>query len=98
MMSIVVLLDFKVKPDGVEDSIQLFKKILPDTRAYPGCEGVDVYNNADDPTNIILYERWQSKEHYQKYLAWRTQTGFMDTFGAKLAGAPTIRYFNRRDA
>jgi quinol monooxygenase YgiN len=97
-MSIVVLLDFRVKPDVVEESLQLFKKILPDTRAYAGCQGVDVYNNADDPTNIIFYERWQSKEHYQKYFEWRTQSGFMEQFGSKLAGAPTIRYFNKRDA
>ena len=96
-MSIVVLLDFRVKPDVIEESKQFFKKILPETRAYAGCLGVDVYNNADDPTNIIFYERWQSKEHYQKYFAWRTASGFMETFGAKLAGAPTIRYFDRWD-
>jgi quinol monooxygenase YgiN len=96
-MSIVVLLDFRVKPEALEESLQLFKKILPDTRAYLGCEGVDVYNNADDPTNIIFYERWKSKELYQKYLAWRTETGFMESFGAKLAGAPTIRYFDRQE-
>jgi quinol monooxygenase YgiN len=96
-MSVVVLLDFRVKPDVVEETLRLFKKILPDTRAYSGCEGVDVYNNADDPTNIFLFERWNSKEQYQKYSAWRMESGFMDEFGAKLAGAPTIRYFNRRD-
>jgi quinol monooxygenase YgiN len=97
-MSIVVLLDFRVKPDVVEESLQFFKKILPETRAYQGCEGVDVYNNDDDPTNIIFYERWQSKQHYQKYFEWRTQSGFMEKFGEKLAGPPTIRYFNRKDA
>jgi quinol monooxygenase YgiN len=96
-MSVVILLDFRMKPDVVEESMQLFKKVLPDTRAYPGCEGVDVYSNADDPTNIVFYERWQSPELYKKYLAWRTETGFMDTFAAKLAGPPTIRYFNRQD-
>jgi quinol monooxygenase YgiN len=96
-MSVVVLLDFRVKPEALEESLQLFKKILPQTRAYAGCEGVDVYSNADDPTNIIFNERWQSKEHYQKYFQWRTETGFMDTFGAKLAGAPSIRYFNRQN-
>ncbi len=96
-MSIVVLLDFRVKPEVLEESLQFFKKILPETRAFAGCEGVDVYNNADEPTNIIFNERWQSKEHYQKYFAWRTASGFMDTFGAKLAGAPTIRYFNKQN-
>jgi quinol monooxygenase YgiN len=96
-MSVVILLDFRLKPEVLEESMQLFKKILPDTRAYSGCEGLDVYSNADDPTNIVFYERWQSSEHYKKYLAWRTESGFMGAFGAKLAEPPTIRYFNRQD-
>ena len=66
-MSIVVLLDFRVKPEALKESLAFFKKILVDTRAYAGCEGVDVYSHDDDPTNIIFYERWKSKGHYQKY-------------------------------
>lgn len=97
IMSIVVLLDFRVKADAVEDSKKFFRKILPETRAYTGCQGLDVYSNADDPTNFVFHERWQSKEHYQKYFAWRTGNGSMEEFGSKLAGAPTVRYFNRED-
>jgi len=96
-MSVVILLDFRLKPEVVEETKKLFKKILPETRAYAGCEGLDVYGNADDPTNMVFHERWQSKEHYQKYLAWRTGNGSMEEFGAKLAAPPTIRYFNRLD-
>jgi quinol monooxygenase YgiN len=96
-MSVLVLLDFRVKPDVIEESKRLFEKLLPETRAHPGCEGLDVYSNAEDPTNILFYERWESKEHYQEYFTWRTGSGAMDEFGKKLAGAPTIRYFNRLD-
>ncbi len=96
-MSIVVLLEFHVKADAVEDAKQFFKKILPDTRAFAGCEGLDVYTNVDDPTSFVFQERWQSKEHYEKYFAWRTANGSMEAFGAKLAGAPSVRYFKRED-
>jgi quinol monooxygenase YgiN len=96
-MSVVILLEFRVKPEALEESKKFFKKILPETRAYPGCEGLDVYSNADDPTTIVFHERWQSKEQYQKYFAWRTGNGSMDEFGAKLAAPPTVRYFNRLD-
>jgi quinol monooxygenase YgiN len=96
-MGIVVILEFKVKADVVEESKKYFKKILVDTRAYPGCEGLEVYTNVDDPAVFIFHERWQSKEHYGKYMAWRSGNGSMEEFGAKLAGAPTIRYFNRED-
>jgi quinol monooxygenase YgiN len=90
-------MDFRVKPDEIEAAKNFFRKILPDTRAYAGCEGLDVYTNADDPTNFIFHERWQSQEHYQKYFAWRTSSGAMDAFGSKLVGPPTIRYLGLQD-
>ena len=96
-MSVVVLLEFRVKPEVVEETKAFFKKILPDTRAFAGCEGLDVLTNADDPTIFVFNERWQSQEHYQKYFAWRTENGSMNAFGAYLAGPPTVRYFNRQD-
>ena len=96
-MSIVVLLEFRVTVEALEDTMQFFKKILPDTRAFPGCEGLDVFSDADEPTKIIFYERWQTQQHYQKYSAWRTETGSMDEFAKKLVGPPSLRYLNRHD-
>lgn len=96
-MSLVVLLEFQVKPDAIDDMKALMKELLPDTRSYAGCQGVDIYSGAENPANFVFNERWESREHYQRYLAWRTETGAMDKFGAKLAGPPSIRYFNRVD-
>ena len=96
-MSVVVLLDFRVHPDKVEETKTFLGQILPETRAYPGCNGIDVYNNGDDPTNFVFHERWQSREHYKKYFAWRTGNGSMEEFGKKLIGPPNVRYFERVD-
>ena len=96
-MSVVVLLEIKVKPEAVNEVKAFLKDVLPDTRSYAGCQGIDIYNNADDSTNFVFYERWDSREHYQKYLSWRTETGVLDKLGAKLAGPPSIRYYDRVD-
>lgn len=96
-MSVVVLLEIKVKPEAVNEVKAFLKDVLPDTRSYAGCQGIDIYNNADDATNFVFYERWDSREHYQKYLSWRTETGVLDKLGAKLAGPPSIRYYDRVD-
>ena len=93
-MSVVVLVELVVKPEEVSNLIGTFKQMLPDTRAYAGNQGIEVYQNQDDPTIIFLYETWETKEHYQKYLAWRTETGVMDGLGAVLAAPPSIRYLN----
>ena len=34
----------------------------------------------------MSYERWESRDHYQKYLAWRTETGVLNALGAKSPG------------
>ena len=96
-MSCVVLLEIQVKPEKVNDVKAMLKANLPDTRSYAGCQGIDVYDNLDDKGNMVAYERWDSPAHYQKYLAWRTETGELDKLGAYLAGPPSIRYFERVD-
>ncbi len=96
-MSTVVLLELQIKPEAVNEAKAFFKEILPDTRSYAGCLGLDVYGNLDDSGNLVLYERWESRDHYQKYLNWRTETGALEKLGSKLAGPPKIRYYERVD-
>ena len=96
-MSIVVLLEIQVKPEALDEMKAFIKKILPDTRAYDGCQGLDVYGNLDDTGTLVLYERWESLQHYEKYLAWRTETEIVNQLGAMLAAPPSIRYFERLD-
>ncbi|MDH3602532.1 MAG: antibiotic biosynthesis monooxygenase [Candidatus Tectomicrobia bacterium] len=97
-MSVVVLLEVQVKPEDVDNMKAYFKEILPDTRAYDGCQGIDVYGNLDESTNLVLYERWDSRQHYDNYLAWRAETGVVDRLGSMLSGPPSIRYYERVDA
>ena len=97
-MACTVLLEIQVKPDQVDTIKQVFKDILGDTRAYDGCQGVEVTQNNDDPTNIVLVEKWDTRAHYEKYFAWRQETGAIDALGDMLAAPPSLRYFDPVDA
>jgi quinol monooxygenase YgiN len=46
----------------------------------------------------VLYERWDSRQHYDHYLAWRYESGVVEKLGAMLNGPPSIRYYERVDA
>jgi len=96
-MSVFVIVDIQVKPENVSDVKELLAETLPDTRAHEGCQGVEVYSNSDNPSNMIFVGRWDSREQQEKYLAWRQETGTMGKFGAMLAGPPNIRYFESVD-
>jgi quinol monooxygenase YgiN len=97
-MATLVILEVKVKPEAVQGMKETLKAALPDTRKFAGCQGVTFYSKQDEPTTIVAIEKWDTKAAYEKYLAWRTETGFMEKFGAALAAPPSIRYFDAVDA
>ena len=96
-MSVTVVVDLAVKPEEVEGLISVIKEILSGTREYEGNQAVELYRNQDDRNNLILIERWDSRQQCEKYVAWCIETGVMDQFGAALAGLPSIRYFDHLD-
>ena len=96
-MPVTVLLTAKAHPDHVDNIHAALKEALPDTRVYDGFIQIDIYQNADDPTDIVFHEIWETKEHYLAYLNWRTETGVMDALGSMLTGPPSIQYYQRWD-
>jgi quinol monooxygenase YgiN len=96
-MSVTVLLEVLSKPESIDELKQTFKAILPDTRGYDGCISVQVVLNQDDPLNLILNETWESRAHYEKYFAWRAETGGLEALGKMLSASPSVRYFDHQD-
>jgi quinol monooxygenase YgiN len=97
-MSVMVILEAPVKSDEVSNMKSYLAKILPESRAYEGCQALDVYFNSEDEGKMVLVEHWDSRQRHEKYLGWRTETGVMAKLGGMLAGPPSIRYFSRADA
>ncbi len=96
-MAVLVLLEAKAKPEAVDGLKELFRKRLDETRTYDGCQGITAHTNTEDGRTFVLVEHWESKEHYERYLAWRTETGVLAQLTALLDGAPSIRYFDPLD-
>ena len=94
-MSVKVFLEIQSKPECIEKLKSTLVQILPDTRGYEGCIDVKVVNNQDDPLNLILIETWKSRQHYEKYLGWRVDTGAIKALGVLLSQPASIRYFNK---
>ncbi|MGH7885485.1 MAG: putative quinol monooxygenase [Thermodesulfobacteriota bacterium] len=92
-MSIMIIVDAKLKDDKVEDAKKLFAELLPDTRGFEGCEGITMILNQEDPANMVLVEKWASKSHYEKYHHWREETGSLNRIRELLDGPPKRRFF-----
>ena len=97
-MTTRVILDVKAKPGTGDELIAFVRSILPETRAYDGCTSVDALQNSDDADNVVLLGVWQSREQYEKYLAWQRERGTSARLVEALAEPPIIRHFDVTDA
>jgi quinol monooxygenase YgiN len=87
----LVFVDLKPNHDDKNSLLKFLESIINETREYDGCIFCDIYME-DDEVGMIFIENWKSKAHYEKYLAWRIDTGVMEKLGSFLAAPPIIRF------
>ncbi len=84
-MSVRVIAEFPAAPGKLEELTASLRAALPDTRGFAGCEGIESLVDGDRET-ILLVESWQSFDDYDRYLAWRVETGMLDVLDSLLVG------------
>ena len=97
-MAITVILEAEAKPGTGNDFLETLKEVLPGTRSYDGCLELNAYQNQDNSDVMVLVGRWESKEHYEKYLGWRQERGDMELLAGAIVGEPSIRFFDLTEA
>lgn len=92
-MSLTALLEVTFKPDALDDAAALMKRVLNETRAFDGCESIEVLVDQADPAHWVIVERWASAEQDAKYRQFRAGEGAITELGPLLAGAPGLTKF-----
>jgi quinol monooxygenase YgiN len=95
-MSVTVLATLKLKPGLAETVLAGLKEILPETRAFSGCESIKIVHDMDNPDTIGLVEEWVARSDHEAYMAWRTETGTLASMAEVLAEPPIFQYCNQR--
>jgi len=93
-MTCQVIFEFRVKEDCIEKLRAWVREVLPDTRGYDGCNSLYFIQNQDDATDFMAVEQWETRQHYEKYLQWRTETGVLDAMVEMMDGEPSFRFFD----
>jgi len=91
-MTIDVTLELVVSEENREALLNTLEAILPDTRSYKGCQSIVVTCNDDDPLNILLLEKWDTRADHESYVAWRAERGDLEKMGALLAARPVSKF------
>jgi quinol monooxygenase YgiN len=92
-VAIIAILDLQLKAGSLESAHEVLHATLTGTRAFPGCVGVAVLIDSDDPAHVVLYETWESIEHDRAYRAWRASPEGASGLGSILAAAPKLSLF-----
>jgi quinol monooxygenase YgiN len=89
-MPSTAVLELRLKPDTLDEGLAIVQRILGETRAFDGCLGVTVIQDAADPAHLVAVEEWESLEKDTAYRKWREGDGAMPDLVAQLAGAPSL--------
>ena len=84
-MPVTVIAEFHAAPGKLDELTTTLKAVLPETRAYDGCISLDSWLDEQRST-IVLTEQWDSFDHYDRYLAWRAETGVLAAAAGLLEG------------
>ena len=91
-MSQTIHVGFPCQAGKGPELLELLKGALVETRAWAGCEAVEVFSNADDPDLVILWETFAQRSDHEAYLAWRIETGLPEALGPYLTGSLEVTY------
>jgi len=89
----MITLEMPVKPDMLEDYLNILKGALVETRSYKGCRSVTTLVD-QETSSIVLLEEWDSAEDQQAYIAWRVETGLIDAIAPFMQGELVTRTYN----
>ena len=93
-MTTIVILDIPASADTRDAIYATLSEALIETRRFEGNEGLELLVNQEDGANIVVYERWRSREDYDRYLAFRQESGFSAKFRALIPGTMAVRKFD----
>jgi quinol monooxygenase YgiN len=91
-MSVGVIVEFHFKPGGAEMMTSMMNERLPQTRTWEGCEDIYLGIDSDDPNHMLIVEKWESREHYDKYREWAMAQPGTENLMHYVIGEMTTRY------
>jgi quinol monooxygenase YgiN len=67
-MSTHVVTTQKARPDKADELVAILTQVLPESLAHDGCEAIHLRRDQDDPTRIVSFTQWATRQHYVDYL------------------------------
>jgi quinol monooxygenase YgiN len=96
-MAVNIVVQGRSKDDDPAGFMAYISTLVPQTRAFDGCEDISFHRKIDDPSAFMLLETWTSQAHYDTYVAWRKQRGELQQLFEYLSGRARAEAYLRAD-
>jgi quinol monooxygenase YgiN len=91
---VAALLEFRFKPEVVDQVPGAMSRTLAVTREFDGCQRIDVLVDNEDPSRYLLVEVWDSMEHDEAYREFRASPAGASELGPLLTAPPVVMYYS----
>lgn len=93
--AVIVLIQYRARPGRAEAARAALTALVATVVARePDCHGITMLDNADDPSRLLLYERWKDREAYLgPHMKTPHLLEFMAQAGEHFVGPPEITYW-----
>lgn len=79
---LTIMVHARVKEEKLEEFLEIAALLTRETRGRrPGCIAYCFHQDLDSPTEFVLYEQWESREHLDRHIA-----GLCELLGPPRAG------------
>ncbi len=87
---LIVIASAKAKLGHTKELEQALREVAEPTRAQPGCVLFSLYRSAENPSVIIGFERWASREDHERHLQGAHVQRLMSAMNDLLVEPPQI--------
>jgi len=95
---LTAILDLRIAEGKQVQAQAILLEILKQTRAFPGCSGIETFTAVDDEHRIVVLEHWESESADAAYRAWRSTEEGSTALGTVLAAVPSLIKLRRVQA
>lgn len=94
VMSIHVVVQFNSLPGKRAEFENIMRSLANDLPGVPGCQGVQVLQNAEDACCFTLVEKWDSREVHNAHIDGLVADGTWEAIAEHLSEEPNSGYFS----
>ncbi|RLA48782.1 MAG: hypothetical protein DRQ97_02880 [Gammaproteobacteria bacterium] len=93
--SVFVILSMQVDLAKMDEFLIMMREAVEDTRAWEGCQMLDIYVDQDKPGRVVFYEIWTSRDEYETYFKWREDAGFIEKMADFITSELDISFLSK---